>query len=49
MKMKIKMKNISREYNINRPRCKHGNKFSKYKKCLTMMMLICTKPPLSNI
>ena len=47
--MKIKMKNISREYDINRPRCKYGNKFSKYKKCLTMMMLICTKPPVSNI
>ena len=33
----------------NRPRPRHGHRYSKYKKCLTMMMLICIKQHLSNI
>ena len=28
---------------INRPRPRHGHIYSKYKKCLIMMMLICIK------
>ena len=32
MKMKIKIKNRSQRYNINRPRSRHGQKYSKYKK-----------------
>ena len=28
---------------INRPRTRHGHKYGKYKKCLSMMMLICVK------
>ena len=43
MKMKINMKNRSLRYNINRPRSRHGHKYSKYKKCLSMVMLICIK------
>ena len=49
MKMKMKIKNKSHRYDINRPRSRHGHKYSKYKKCLTMMMLTCIKQHLSNI
>ena len=31
------------------PRCRHEHKFSKYKKCLTMTMLVCIKEQLCNI
>ena len=41
----IKMKNRSHRYDIKRP---HGQKYSKYKKCLSIMMLICIKHHLSN-
>ena len=45
MQIKMKMKNRSHRYNKNRPRTRHGHIciYSKYKKCLTMMMLICIK------
>ena len=49
MKMKIKIKNRSYRYDINRPRSTHGHKYSKYEKCLTVMLLICIKQHLSNI
>ena len=42
------MKLDSRKYNINRPRSRHGHKYSKYMKRLSMM-LICIKQHLSNI
>ena len=32
MKMKMKIKNRSRRYDINRPRSRPGHKYSKYKK-----------------
>ena len=38
----------SHKYDINRPRSKHGHKYSKYEKCLNMMMLSCIKQHLSN-
>ena len=41
--MKMKMKNWSLRYDINRPRYRHENKYTKYKMCLSMMMLICIK------
>ena len=41
MKMKMKMKYRSHRYDINRPRSTHEHKFSKCKKCRTMMMLMC--------
>ena len=49
MKMKVKMKIDSRKYGINRHRCRHGYKYSKYMTRLSMMMLICIKQHLSNI
>ena len=45
-KTKMKMKNGSYRYDINRPRSRHGRKYTKYKKCFTMMILIYV---LSNI
>ena len=49
MKMKMKIKNRSHSYDINRLRSRRGQKYCKYKKCLTMMMLISIKQHLSNI
>ena len=37
------MKIDSLRYGINRPKCRHGQKYSKYMKRLSMMMLICIK------
>ena len=48
MNMKTKMKIDSRNYGINRFRSRHGHKYSKYMKRLSMMMLICIKQHLSN-
>ena len=45
----MKMKNRSYRYDINRATSRHGYKYSKYKKCLSKMMLICIKQHLSNI
>ena len=36
-------------YDINRPIPKHGHKYSKYEKSLSITMLICIKQHLSNI
>ena len=47
--MKIKMKNRSRRYDINRPRPKHEDKYSKYKERLSMMMFKSMKQYLSKI
>ena len=49
MKVKLKMKNRSHRYSINRPRTRHGHKYTKYKKCLIMMTAICIKQHVSNI
>ena len=38
----------SYRYDINRPRTRPEHKYSKYKKCRSMMMLICIKQHLSN-
>ena len=43
MKMKMKMKNRSHRHEINETRLRDGDKNSKYRKCLSMMMLICIK------
>ena len=45
----MKMKKGSHRYNINRPTSRNGHKDSKYKTCLTIMMLICIKQHLNNI
>ena len=47
--MKMKLKNRSHRYDINRPRSGHEHKYSKYKKGLIMLKLIFTKQHLSNI
>ena len=38
--MKMKMK-IKKDHIDTIPRSRHGYKYSKYKKCVTMMVLIC--------
>ena len=43
MKMRLNMKNRSSRYDINRNRCRHGHKYTKYKICLDI------KQHLSNI
>ena len=43
MKMKMKIKNRSHRFDINKHRSRHGHKYSTYKECLTIMMLICIK------
>ena len=45
MKMKMKMENRSHRYDINR----HRHKYSRYKKGLSMTMLLSIKQHLSNI
>ena len=47
--MKMKKENRSSRYDINRTRSRHGHKYSKYKKCRSMIMLICVKQHLNNI
>ena len=43
------MKNSSYRYGINRPRARHGHKYTKHKKCRRMLILICIKPHQNNI
>ena len=47
--MKKKLKIRSHRYDINRPRSRPGNKYSKYKKCLSFIMLKRIKQHISNI
>ena len=49
MKMRLKMRNRSHRYDINRPRPRHGYKYTKYEMCFSIMIAICTKQHLSNI
>ena len=46
---KAAINNRSHRYDMNRPRPRHGHKYTKYKMCLSIMMVICTKQHLSNI
>ena len=46
MKVRQKIKNRLHRYNINRPRPRHGHKYTKYKMC---NMVVCVKQHLSNI
>ena len=36
MKMGLKMKNRSHKYDINRPKPRHGHKYTKHKICLSI-------------
>ena len=49
MKMRLKMKNGSHRYDTNRPRPKHWHRYTKYKMCLIIMMVIGIKQHPSNI
>ena len=49
IKLKVKLKIRSHKCDINRPWSRHEHKFSKYKMCLSMMMLIIIKQHLSNV
>ena len=40
----LKIKNGSQRYHINWPRPRHGHKHTKYKMCLSIMMVICITP-----
>ena len=46
--MEVKMKNRSHRYDINRARPRHGHKYTKNKKCLSVMILTYNKQLLSN-
>ena len=46
--MKMKMKNRSHRYDINRPWPRLGHKYTKYKEYISMMMLTSIKQQLSN-
>ena len=43
LKMRLKIKNRSHRYDINRPRLRHGHRYIKYKMCLSIVMFICIK------
>ena len=43
------MENRSHRYDINRPRPRHRHKYTKYKVCLSIMMVMCIKQNLNNI
>ena len=43
MRKRLKMKNRSYRYNINRLRPRDGHKYTKYKVGLSIMMVICIK------
>ena len=42
-------KRYSKKCAKNRPRPRNGHKYTKYKLCLSIMMIICIKQHLSNI
>ena len=48
MKMQIKKNNRTHRDYINRPSPTHGHKYTKYKKCPSMMVLMCVRQHLSN-
>ena len=37
------MKSKSKRYDLNRPRPRHGHRYTKYKMCVNIMMVICIK------
>ena len=43
------MKNRLHRYDINRPRPRHGHKYTKYKLRRSIIMVLCIKQHLSNI
>ena len=49
MKIRLKMKNRLHRCDLNRPRSRHGHKYTKYKMGLSLIMVICIKQYLSSI
>ena len=49
MKKMLKMKKRSHRYDINRPRPTNGHKYTKYKMCFSVMMVICIMKHPNNI
>ena len=49
MTAKIEKKNSSYRYDLSRPRSRHWQKDSKYKRCLNMMIPVCTKQHVSRL
>ena len=49
IKMRLKKKNGSPKYDMNRPRPRHGHEYTKYKMFLNIMMLECIKQHLGNV
>ena len=49
MEIRLTMKYRSHRYKINRPRSRHGHKYTKNKIFLSIMMVIFIKRHLSNI
>ena len=47
--MRLKIKSTSHRFDINRPRPRNRHKDTKYKMCLSIMMVICIKQHLRNI
>ena len=49
VKRRLKMKNRSHKYNTNKLRPRQRHKYTKWKICLVIVMVICIKEYLSNI
>ena len=47
--MRLKIKNRSYRYDINRPRPRNGHKYTKYKMCLCIIIVIYIKQHLNII
>ena len=47
--MRLKIKNRSQKYDINRPRSRYGHNYTKHKMCHSPMMIIYIKQHLSDI
>ena len=48
-KINLKNKYRSHRYDINKPRYRHEHKYTKWKMCLGMMIIVCVMLQLSNI
>ena len=49
MNIRLEMKKRSHSYDINRPRPRHGQKYTNHKICLSIMMITRIKQYLSYI
>ena len=49
MKMRLKLESKSQKYDIDRPKPRHGHKYTKFNMCVSIMMVTCIKQHLSNI